>query len=203
MKRFILILLTCAMLAGCLASCKRMDMYGRPETPVPNDNPTNGEENKNPTPDTVNNDTPNKIITDDMEFVAEIYLVAGKMSFLPNFEIKIDNGLLYICDIPFDEVAYVKNVDVKYESTYQCYNPHMTVEYSEVVSGNENEIEIITLMQRIAKQENCYLIKSSTNNNLADFIAAYYIEGVCYFVSFFEDGTAFRINSAKIDADGK
>ena len=199
------------MLVGCLVSCNIVDTQPnaqpnaqpeKPETPS-NDNPTNGEENKNPTPDTVNNDTPNKIITDDMEFVAEIYLVAGMMSFLPNFEIKIDNGLLYICDIPFDEVAYVKNVDVKYESTYQCYNPYMTVEYSEVVSGNENEIEIITLMQRIAKQENCYLIKSSTSNNLADFIAAYYIEGVCYFVSFFEDGTAFRINSAKIDVEGK
>ena len=37
MKRFILILLICAMLVGCLVSCKRMDMYGRHETPVLND----------------------------------------------------------------------------------------------------------------------------------------------------------------------
>ena len=58
-------------------------------------------------------------------------------------------------------------------------------------------------MQRIAKQENCYLIKSSIDNNLADFIAAYYIEGICYFVSFFEDGTAFRFNSAKINVEEK
>ena len=43
------------------------------------------------------------------------------------------------------------------------------------------------VLQKIKNQKNCYVLETQSDKGLAEIIRAYYIDGICYFVSFQPD----------------
>ena len=193
MKRFIIILLTCAMLVGCLASCNfgntQPNAQPEPEPPATND----------PIDYTKADDTPNMTISYDMSLVAELYLSLDGAEESEKIYLDQLDGQLTVGEVVFDRVSYGENVEVKFEGAYTCSDPQISVEYNGTVSGTEDEKAILTIMARITQQKNCYLLESSTDNEIAEYIAAYYFDGVCYLVLFNENGIAFRVYFMEVE----
>ena len=193
MKRLILILLICAMLVGCLVSCNfgntQPNAQPEPEPPATND----------PIDYTKADDTPNMTISYDMSLVANLYLALDETEADEKIYLTQFDGQLTVGDIVFDQVSYGENVEVKFEGAYTCSDLQISVEYNGAVSGTEDEKEILTIMARIIQQKNCYSLKSSTDNEIAEYIAAYYFDGVCYLVLFNENGVAFSVYSMEVE----
>ena len=216
MKRFILIILAFAMLAACLSSCNAVDTQSAPEPSEENESQTQpapepSEENESqtqpaPEPSEKNDpidytkaeDTPNVTIPYDMSLVADLYLAAGERAEADSIYLDVTDGNLTVEDILFDEISYVENTDVKYDGLYNCYAPEISVEFNGMISGAEDEKEVLTVMTRIAQQKNCYLLRSSTVNEIADYIAAYHIDGVCY-LAIFKNNVVSKIYFMKIE----
>ena len=184
MKKFILTVFLCLSLCACIIACDN-----NPDN-TPDDTHTDG---NNDLVDCVEeDDTPYVNVPYDMSLVADLYLTADDASDATKIYIDSIDGQIYIGDILFDQVTYKENVKVN-------YYPAIPSEYNGKVWGTEDEAKVLTLMTRIARQKNCYLLKSSADNILAEYISAYYIDGVCYLLFFNEDGMVFRIYYMEIE----
>ena len=144
-------------------------------------------------------DTPYVDISYDMSLIADLYLSIEGAWDPAKMYIDVIDGQLYINEVLFDQVTYEENVEVKYADKHMCIIPAINVEYNNGISGTEEEIELLTLMTRIAQQKNCYLLKSSVDNDFAEYIAAYHIDDVCYIVLFDEEGTVLCIYYMEIE----
>jgi len=203
MKKTVMILLSCIMLASCLVSCDTGDISQVPTQPESesfeqNELPTQPEsesfeQNELPTqpePEpletiepvdyTKESDTPYMAIPYDMVLAAELYLAAGERVESDEVFFTVTDGKVTWKDVLFDEISYEQNIDVKYDSLYHYYVPNISVGNDGTIWDVNEKNEFQILMARIAQQKHCYILKSSMANEVADFIAAYYLDGVCY-----------------------
>ena len=191
MKKLILILTFVFALTLCFVACEELGdnsdegqsinalSNGAPETEEPTTEAPTTEApttEKSTTEKNTLGDTPNKLLTDDMEFVAETLVQHVAISNGFSLEVKIVDEKLYLCDILFDKVTYTKNEDINFDQG--------------IISGANNNDDILSIFNDIKNQENCYLLETQGKNKVASYIKAYYIDGVCYFVSFYESDTS-------------
>lgn len=188
MKKTVMILLSCIMLASCLVSCDTGDISQEPTQPESesfeqSELPTQTEHSETiePVDYTKESDTPYRVILYDMALAADLYLAAGERVEADEVFFTVTDGKVTWKDVLFDEISYGQNIDIKYDSLYHCYAPNISVEYNGRIWGTNDEKEILILMARISQQKHCYILRSSTANEIADCIAAYYLDGVCYF----------------------
>ena len=188
MKKTIMILLSCIMLASCLVSCDIGDISQEPTQQEPesfeqSELPTQTEhsETLEPVDYTKESDTPYRVIPYDMGFAADFYLAAGERVEADYVYVDVTDGKVTWEDVLFDEISYEQNIDVKYDSSYHCYASDISIAFDGAGWDIEDKNEIRILMTRIAQQKHCYILRSSTANEVADCIAAYYLDGVCYF----------------------
>ena len=134
----------------------------KPTSEAPTEEPTTEEKTLG--------DTPNILLTDDMEFVAETLVQRMTVSHGFSLDVKVVDEKLYLCDILHEEITYTKNEDINFDDG--------------IISGAVYDERILSIFKKIKNQENCYLIDTRGDIILADYFRVYYIDGVCYFVSF-------------------
>ena len=189
MKKLILILTLIFALTLCFVACEELGdnsndgqsinaiSNGAPETEEPTteapttEKPTSEAPTEEPTTEEKTlGDTPNILLTDDMEFVAETLVQRMTVSHGFSLDVKVVDEKLYLCDILHEEITYTKNEDINFDDG--------------IISGALYDERILSIFKKIKNQENCYLIDTRGDIILADYFRVYYIDGVCYFVSF-------------------
>lgn len=188
-KKLLSATLLCLALCACIMSCGSSDN-------IPDE--TQAEDETAFVDYTKEDDTPFVNIPYDMSLLANLYLTTDE-SCPSRIYLSCNGGRLYIGEVLFDQVSYEENIEVKYAPIYDYHTTEVIKEDNGTLWLTEGETEILTLMKRIAQQKNCYLLKSSVENDYADYIAAYYIDEVCYLVFFNEEGIAFCIYSMEAE----
>lgn len=189
MKRILLSVFLCFALCACIVSCGNSDSN-------PNVSQAGGESAF--VDYTKEEDTPYVNIQYDMSLLANLYLTTDE-SCPSRIYLSCNGGRLYIGEVLFDQVSYEENIEVKYAPIYDYHTTDVIKEDNGTIWLTEGETEILTLMKRIEQQKNCYLLKSSVENDYAEYIAAYYIDEVCYLVFFNEEGIVFCIYSMEAE----
>ena len=123
----------------------------------------------------------------ELEFTAHTYIQMPFLSYAHSIDVKVINGETYLDGKLFKSIEYVENLDIVYhDSLYYAL---------------ENfEPEKAPVLKAIQEQEYCYLLKSLEGDGYWDVVAAYYIDGVCYFIHFM-GGMPARIHYAPIDLE--
>ena len=183
MKRLLLAIFLCMALCACIVSCGNSDSTPD-ETQVTDESASINY--------TKEDDTPFVNIPYDMSLLANLYLTADE-SVPSRIYLSYNGGNLFIGEVLFDQISYEENPEVKYAPIYDYHTTEVIKEDNRTVWVSEGENEIFTLITRIAQQKNCYLLKSTVENDYAEYIAAYYIDEVCYLVFFNDEGIAFCI----------
>ncbi len=207
MKKLILILTLIFALALCFVACDvESNEGGLAETPTTEAPTTEASTVEEPTTKeadapidyTEEGDTPYVNIPYEMSLIADLYFALGESGEVDSIYLDVTDGKLTIGDVWFDEISYGENVEVKYDDFYDYYYPEIGDEEKDKTPDPEREREIAIVLNRIAQQKNCYLLKSSTDNGMAEFITAYYFNGTCY-LALFNDGIVSKIYSMEVE----
>ena len=185
-------MLTCAMLVGCLVSCNIVDTQPNAQPDVTE--PTNDSDNLQLFESQQTFETHDDLIIDSdnnmectLDFLAYKFLQRPEYSYSYSLHVKVIGENLYLNDIMYEYVSYVDNVDVVYHEAM-------------IYGVNMFEPEKAPILEQIKSQEHCYLLKTDIETAFGKVIAVYYIDGVCYFVSF-EDEVVQRIHFALIEQE--
>ena len=119
-----------------------------------------------------------------IEFTAQPLAQDVALSWVYSIDVKVTDGNIYLNDILYDNVSYVNDLNIT---------------YSEGLLGSANKDEEISeILNEIKNYENCCILETDSDSKFGRKIALYDIEGICYFVSFYENGEVMRIHHANI-----
>ncbi len=119
------------------------------------------------------------------EFIAETYIQSLFLSSYYSLDIKIRDGEIFINNSLYNEVGYIRNFDVTYSQSLV-----------QALPDNETEAnEFLYILNKINHQNGCYLLYKKDDGKV-DNIVVYNIDGVYYFLSFFENGEVGKIYKA-------
>ncbi len=177
MKKFVLIILLCVALAICFVACD-----------IATENPDGEQTSETLTTEepTSEKTTTEESTTEALEFTAASFLQQPQLSWSYLLQVKVVDGQTYLNEVLYESVTYVENLNIVYTEA--------------MLNSTTIEPEKAPILEAIKLQEHCYLLETQTETAYGQTIVAYYIDGVCYFVSFL-DGEVLRIHYAIIDDD--
>lgn len=120
---------------------------------------------------------------------AEPYINPG-ISWEYSLDINIKDGNIYINDTLYEESSSVPPVIV--------YSEGFLASAAFVDEINNNQ-EMSNTLKKINNSDSCYLIETNQDCNTGKLISIYEIEGVYYFVRFYDNGKVMRIHYAPIE----
>lgn len=120
---------------------------------------------------------------------AEPYMNPG-ISWEYSLDIEIQDGKIYINGVLYEESSSVPPVII--------YSEGFSAHAAFVDEINNNQ-EMSNTLQKIKNSESCYLLETNQDCSTGKMISVYEIEGVYYFVRFFDNGTVMRIHYAPIE----
>ena len=118
------------------------------------------------------------------EFVAELYAQSGYLSSVYDLDVQMKDGQVYLNGRPYDQITYSQNPELHYQ----------------LMTTFQEDADLQNTLQKIEEQAGCWILE---NEELAQKIAVYYIDGAHYFASMSEDGTVSRIFKIIQDAQEK
>ena len=124
-----------------------------------------------------------------VSFRAEPYINPG-ISWEYSLDINIKNGNIYINDTLYKESSSVPPVIV--------YNEGFLSDAAFTDKINQNQ-EMSNTLEKIKKSEPCFLIETNQTCKTGKMISVYEIDGVLYFVRFYDNGEVARIHYAPIE----
>ena len=122
----------------------------------------------------------------DIEFTAVTFAHDATLSWMYSLDVKVCDGDIYLNDILYDSVEHISEPKIVYSQGF--------VWDMETNNGNNATAEAL---EKIKNSDSCYMLKTENSSKFGDQIAIYDIDGVYYFLSFFENGEVARIHSAK------
>ena len=124
-----------------------------------------------------------------VSFSAEPYINPG-ISWEYSLDINIKNGNIYIYDTLYKESSSVPPVIV--------YSEGFLADAAFTDKINQNQ-EMSNTLEKIKKCDSCFLIETDQDCKTGKMISVYEIEGVLYFVRFYDNGDVMRIHYAPIE----
>lgn len=122
-------------------------------------------------------------------FSAEPYINPG-ISWEYSLDINIKNGNIYIYDTLYKESSSVPPAIV--------YSEGFLADAAFTDKINQNQ-EMSNTLEKIKKCDSCFLIETDHDCKTGKMISVYEIEGVLYFVRFYDNGDVMRIHYAPIE----
>ena len=118
------------------------------------------------------------------EFVAELYAQSGYLSAMYDLDVQMKDGHVYLNGRPYDQITYSQNPDLNYQ----------------FMTTLQGDTDLQNTLQKIEEQVGCWILE---NEETAQKMAVYYVDGAHYFASMSENGTVSRIFKIIQDAQEK
>lgn len=206
---FVFIALVATLLTGCTVNEKE---HENEETNSVKEIDTGKEIEKSTTPSGENETNAEVMISDDnsmlrrtvensdsekTEFhVNSCYCFVDALSSgISHFEIKIENGKIYLGEDMYDNVAYIESYSIKVNDNFVAKLKEPEYYDSKVfyqqLKGELQALEIIK------NQKGCYFIDESKYTKYGQQVAIYSIGDTCY-ILYINDGYAVKMYSGKI-----
>jgi len=127
------------------------------------------------------------------ELIADYYAQHTAMSAMFALSVKMDNGRVFLNGDLYDRLIYDENFQVKFS---QGLRNTWLYDDSEVSRAN-----VMKTMDIMEGQKGCYLLVREDTNLGHQFVAVYEIDGILYFITFFDNDNkeVARIHSAVIE----
>ena len=120
-----------------------------------------------------------------IEFTADPFIQHGALSWMYSIDVKVIDGNIYLNDILYDKVEIINQ-------------PYIT--YSEGLLSDAymaDDEKISEALGKIQNSESCYILETEKNDATSKKMLVYNIDGIYYFLSFFED-EVMRIHYSNI-----
>ena len=123
-----------------------------------------------------------------VSFSAKPYVQAPELSWVYSFDIKIEDGKIYINGILYEESSSTPPA-VLFSKGFLAH-----VDYTDKV----NNTEIASTLTKIKNCESCYRLETKQDSPAGQKISVYEIDNCLYFIRFFDNGEVMRIHYAPI-----
>ena len=123
---------------------------------------------------------------EEMEEMAEFYFQCPYINSTTNYTVKIVDGKIYLHGYIFDDISYVTDYLLIYESSLLSY-------------ASNRDVEKYEMLLKIQNSSECYILIPQEENGVGFKIVVYEIEGDYYFLASYYNDEVQKIHKVTID----
>ena len=121
-----------------------------------------------------------------MEEMADFYFQCPYINSSTNYTVKIVDGKIYLHGYIFDDISYVTDYSLMYESSLLPY-------------ASNRDVEKYEMLLKIQNSSGCYILVSQEENSVGLKVIVYEIDGDYYFLASYYNDEVQKIHKVTID----